>query len=101
MGSFLLSSGTKGKRYALPHAKIMIHQPWGYVGGQVADMQIQAKEILRVKQPLAELLARHTNKSVEQISQDIERDRYMTAEEAKEYGIIDEILDDTPEDKKK
>lgn len=99
--ALILAAGTKGKRYALPHAKIMIHQPWGYVGGQVADMRIQADEILRVKESLLGILAAHTGKPQEQIAKDIERDRYMTAEEAKEYGLIDEILEQGKPPKKK
>ncbi len=99
--ALILAAGTKGKRFALPHAKIMIHQPWGYVGGQASDMRIQADEILRIKKTLAGILAEHTGKSVEQIGQDIERDRYMSAEEAKGYGLIDEILEEGKPDKKK
>lgn len=92
--ALILAAGTKGKRYALPHAKIMIHQPWGLVAGQASDMRIQAAEILRVKQTLTEILAQHTGKPAEQIAQDCERDRYMTAAEAKDYGLIDEILEE-------
>lgn len=100
--AIILAAGTKGKRYALPHAKIMIHQPWGFVGGQAADMRIQADEIMRIKKTLAEILAKHTGKGVEKIGEDIERDRYMTAAEAKEYGLIDEILEeDEAKDKSK
>jgi len=99
--AIILAAGSKGKRYALPHAKIMIHQPWGYVGGQAVDMRIQADEILRVKRTLTEILAFHTGKSVEQISKDIERDRYMTAQEAKEYGLVDEILEEGRWERKK
>jgi len=93
--ALILAAGTKGKRYALPHAKVMIHQPWGYMGGQAADMRIQADEILKVKKTITEILARCTGRSSEQIAKDIERDRYMTAEEAKEYGLIDEILEES------
>ena len=99
--ALILAAGTKGKRYALPHAKIMIHQPWGYVGGQATDMRIQADEILRVKKTLIEILAQHTGKATDQIAKDIERDRYMSAAEAKEYGLIDEILEESKMDKKK
>jgi ATP-dependent Clp protease protease subunit len=99
--ALILAAGTKGKRYALPHAKIMIHQPWGYVTGQASDMRIQAAEILRVKETMLDILARHTGKSKEQIGKDIERDRYMTAAEAKEYGLIDEILEEAKVEKKK
>ena len=97
----ILAAGTKGKRYALPHAKVMIHQPWGYMGGQAADMRIQADEILKVKKTITEILARCTGRSSEQIAKDIERDRYMTAEEAKEYGLIDEILEESKPKKSK
>ncbi len=88
----ILAAGTKGKRFALPHAKVMIHQPWGMVAGQAADMHIQAREILKVKQTLIDILACETGRSAEQIEKDIERDRYMDVFEAKEYGLIDEIL---------
>ncbi len=100
-GAIVLAAGAKGKRHALPHAKIMIHQPWGAVGGQAADIQIQAEEILKDKERLNKLLAKHTGQSLERIREDTERDRYMTAEEAKEYGLVDEILSNKPEDKKK
>jgi ATP-dependent Clp protease protease subunit len=99
--AIILAAGAKGKRFALRHAKIMIHQPWGYVGGQASDMRIQADEIMRIKTTLIEIIARHTGKSTEQIAKDIERDRYMTAQEAKEYGLIDEILEETAARKKK
>lgn len=87
----LLAGGTKGKRYALPNSRVMIHQPFGGVGGQVSDIEIQAAEILRNRQRLNEILAHHTGKSVEQIGTDIDRDFFMTAEQAKEYGIVDDI----------
>ena len=99
--ALILAAGTKGKRYALPHSKIMIHQPWGYVTGQAADMRIQAGEILRVKKTLIDIMAKHTGKPPEQIEKDIERDRYMTAQEAKDYGLIDEILEEARQEKKK
>jgi ATP-dependent Clp protease protease subunit len=99
--ALILAAGTKGKRYALPHSKIMIHQPWGYVAGQATDMRIQATEILRVKETMIDILASHTGKPREQIGQDIERDRYMSAAEAKEYGLIDEILEVAKVEKKK
>jgi ATP-dependent Clp protease protease subunit len=99
--AIILAAGTKGKRFALPHAKVMIHQPWGLVGGQASDMRIQADEILKVKLTLIEILARHTGKPTEQIEKDTERDRYMDAAEALEYGLIDEILEETPDGKKK
>ena len=100
-GAIVLAAGAKGKRYALPHAKIMIHQPWGAVGGQATDIQIQAEEILKDKERLNKLLAKHTGQPLERVREDTERDRYMTAEEAKEYGLVDEILTNEPEDKKK
>ena len=100
--AIILAAGTKGKRFALPHAKVMIHQPWGFVGGQAADMRIQADEILKVKRTLLDILASSTGKSTEQIERDTERDRYMDAKEALAYGLIDEILEDArPERKKK
>lgn len=99
--AMILASGTKGKRYALPHSKIMIHQPWGGVSGQAADIQIQAEEILKAKRMLNELLAQHTGRKVEQIESETERDRYLTPTEAKEYGIVDEIVDTQSKKKKK
>jgi len=91
-GAMVLAAGTKGKRFALPHSKIMVHQPWGGVTGQAADIKIQAEEILRAKRLLNELLSEHTGRSVEQIEEETERDRYMTPAEALDYGIVDEIL---------
>ena len=99
--ALILAAGTPGKRFALPHAKVMIHQPWGMLGGQLADMRIQATEILKVKRTLLDILAHHTGKPVEQLEQDTERDRFMDAAEAKEYGLIDEILHEDRADKKK
>ena len=93
MGAFLLSSGTKGKRYALPNARIMIHQPLGGAKGQASDIEIQAKEILYIKKSLNEIMAKNTNQNIKKISQDTDRDFFMSAKEAKEYGIIDSILD--------
>ena len=102
-GAILLAGGTKGKRFALPHSKIMIHQPWGQVGGQVSDIQIQAEEILRNRETLNQILATHTGQPIERISSDSERDRYMSAHEAKEYGLVDDVLqkmkDEKPEKK--
>ena len=92
MGSFLLTAGAKGKRYALPHARIMIHQPLGGAQGQSTDIQIQAKEILRLREVGNEILARHTGQDTAKINIDTERDNFMSAEEAKEYGLIDEVV---------
>jgi ATP-dependent Clp protease protease subunit len=91
-GAVLLAGGTKGKRYALPHSKVMIHQPYGAVGGQVSDIEIQANEILRTRDTLNEILAIHTGQPIERVRKDTDRDFYMTAEEAKQYGIVDDIL---------
>ena len=91
-GAILVAGGAKDKRFALKHSKMMIHQPHGEVGGQVSDIEIQAKDILDTKQVLNELLASHTGQPVEVIARDTERDRYMTAIEAKEYGLVDDIL---------
>jgi ATP-dependent Clp protease protease subunit len=91
-GAVVLAAGTKGKRFALPHAKIMLHQPWGGVTGQASDIQIQAEEILRAKQTINRILAKHTGLPIEKIAEETERDRYMSAEEAKQYGLIDEVL---------
>lgn len=93
MGSFLLAAGAKGKRYALPYARIMIHQPLGGVQGQATDIDIHAKEILRMKDTLNNLLSHHTGQPMEKIALDTERDFFMSAEEAKEYGIIDKVFD--------
>lgn len=92
--ALLLAAGTKGKRYSLPHSKIMIHQPYGAVGGQAEDVQIQAEQILRDKRTLNDLLAKHTGQPADKIQEQTERDKYMTAQEAKEYGLIDVILDE-------
>ena len=95
-GAILLAGGTKGKRFALPHSKVMIHQPWGGVGGQVSDIEIQAAEILKDRQTLNEILAESTGKTVETIAKDIDRDFYLSAPEAKAYGLVDNILTKTP-----
>ena len=92
MGSFLLSSGAKGKRFALPHARIMIHQPLGGAQGQATDIEIQAKEILRMKAELNAILAKNCGQSLEKIEEDTDRDNYMSAKEAVAYGMIDEVL---------
>lgn len=91
-GAVLLAGGTAGKRFVLPHAKVMIHQPYGQVGGQVSDIAIQAEEILKTRSVLNEILAGHTKQPIERIAKDTDRDFYMTAAEAKDYGIVDEIL---------
>ncbi|MBN1380300.1 MAG: ATP-dependent Clp endopeptidase proteolytic subunit ClpP [Deltaproteobacteria bacterium] len=92
MGALLLASGASGKRYALPHAKILIHQPLGAFRGQATDIDIQAREILRLKDELNHILAQHTHQPLERIEADTERDYYMSVQQAKEYGIIDEII---------
>ena len=92
MGSILLTAGAKGKRYALPHARIMIHQPLGGAQGQSTDIQIQAKETLRLREVGNEILARHTGQDTDKINVDTERDNFMSAEEAKAYGLIDEVV---------
>lgn len=100
MGAFLLSSGTKGKRYALPHARIMIHQPLGGAQGQATDIEIQAKEILRMKAELNEILAANCGQSVKKLEKDTDRDNFMSATEAVTYGIIDEVLIQKEKDEK-
>ena len=92
MGSVLLAAGAKGKRYALPYSRIMIHQPLGGAQGQSTDIQIQAREILRIREILTDILKQHTGQSVEQLMADTERDNFMSAIEAKEYGLIDEVI---------
>jgi ATP-dependent Clp protease protease subunit len=91
-GAILLAGGTKGKRYALPHAKVMVHQPWGQVGGQVSDIEIQANEIMKDRERLNQILAKHTGQSLESIAKETERDRYFTGAEAKEFGLVDDVL---------
>ena len=95
-GAVLLAGGTTGKRFALPHAKVMIHQPYGQVGGQVSDIEIQADEILKTRAVLNEILAAHTGQPIERIAKDTDRDRYLTATESKEYGLVDEVLAKPP-----
>jgi ATP-dependent Clp protease protease subunit len=92
MGALLLAAGTPGKRFALPNARIMIHQPWGGVQGQATDISIQAQEILRLKDRLNEILAAHCGRDKETVAKDTDRDRFMAAEEAKEYGLVDEVV---------
>jgi len=93
MGAFLLSAGTKGKRMALPNARIMIHQPLGGAKGQASDIELEAKEILRMKKSLNEMLSKHTGQTIEKINADTERDHYMGAHEAVEYGLIDKVIE--------
>jgi len=93
MGALLLAAGTKNKRYALPNARIMIHQPLGGVQGQATDIGIQAKEIMRMKARMNELLAKHTGQRLDKIERDTDRDFFMTAEEAKAYGLVDEVIE--------
>ena len=92
MGALLLACGAKGKRYALPHARIMIHQPWGGMEGQASDIQIHAAEILRTREELSGILEQHTGQTLDKIRQDTERDYYMSPEEAIKYGLIDEVI---------
>ena len=92
MGQFLLSAGTKGKRYATPHARVMMHQPSGGIGGTASDIKIQAEQMLHIKKQMAELIAEHTGQTVEQIEKDSDRDRWFSAEEAKEYGFVDAVF---------
>lgn len=92
MGAILLSAGTKGKRYALPNARIMIHQPWGGAEGKASDISIAAQEILRLKSKLNEILAENCGKSLDDVTRDTDRDYFMSADEAKKYGLIDEVL---------
>ena len=91
-GAILVAGGTKGKRFILPHAKMMIHQPYGEVGGQVSDIEIQAREILETREVLNKVLAQHTGQPLEVIAKDTDRDRYLSAMQSKEYGLVDEIL---------
>lgn len=100
MAAVLLAAGTKGKRYALPNSKIMCHQPYGQIGGQISDMEIQANEILRERERMNQILAKHTGQTPEHINRMTERDYYLTAEEAKAFGLVDEVLN-KPTDAKK
>ena len=99
-GAILLTAGTKGKRFILPHAKVMIHQPYGGVFGQTEDIRIQADQIIKSKRQLNEILARHTGQELENVQRDSERDKYFSAHEAKEYGLVDEVIE-MPEKKAK
>ena len=92
MGALLLAGGTKGKRYALPNARIMIHQPWGGAQGAASDIGIQAKEILRLRERINELLAQHTGQPLEKVAKDTDRDFFMSADEALKYGVVDEVI---------
>jgi ATP-dependent Clp protease protease subunit len=95
--AIILAAGTKGRRYALPNSKIMIHQPWGQVGyGQVSDLEIEAKEMLKDRARLDEILAKHTGQPLDKIAMDTERDYFMSGEEAKKYGLIDEVITRPP-----
>lgn len=98
--AIILAAGEKGKRHALPHAKIMLHQPWGAVTGQASDIKIQAEEILKAKAMINGILSKHSGQPVEKIAAETERDRYMSAEDALAYGLIDEVLHEGSEDKK-
>ena len=98
MGSFLLAAGSKGKRYALPNSRVMIHQPSGGFSGMASDIAIHAKEILSIKSRLNETLARHTGQPVEKIERDVDRDNFMSAQDAKAYGIVDAVLESRPSD---
>jgi len=93
MGAVLLAAGTKGKRSCLPHARVMIHQPWGGVQGTAQDIKIQAEEIIKLKQKINLILAKHTGQPVEKIEKDTDRDYFMSADEAKKYGLIDEVVE--------
>ena len=99
MGAVLLAAGTKGKRYALPHSRILLHQPMGGFQGPATDVDIQAREILRLREELNNILVHHTGQSVEKIQKDTDRDFYMTGQQAKEYGIIDEVVTERPKPK--
>lgn len=92
MGALLLAAGAKGKRFVLPNSRIMIHQPWGGIQGVAADISIHAKEILKMRDKINEILANHTGKPMERIQKDTDRDYFMSAEEAREYGLIDEVI---------
>jgi ATP-dependent Clp protease protease subunit len=94
----LLAGGAKGKRYALPHSTVMIHQPHGSIGGQISDIDIQCEEIMRMKKTINEIIAKHSGQPIERVAIDTERDRYLTAIQAKEYGLVDEVLARMPEE---
>ncbi len=98
MGALLLTAGTKGKRYSLPHSRVMIHQPLGGFSGQASDIDIHAREILAIRDKLNQIMARHTGQPVERIALDTDRDRFMSALDAREYGLVDAVLDRRPEE---
>lgn len=100
-GAVLVAGGTFGKRFALKHSKMMIHQPYGQVGGQVSDIEIQARDILATRELLNDILAQHTKQPIERIAKDTQRDHYLTSVDAKAYGLVDEILDRPAKEKKK
>ena len=100
-GSVLLTAGAKGKRFILPHAKVMIHQPYGGVYGQTEDVRIQAEQIIKAKKELIRILAKHTGQSIEAIERDSDRDKYFSAHEAKAYGLVDDVIEDVKESKDK
>jgi ATP-dependent Clp protease protease subunit len=97
MGSLLLTAGAKGKRYALPNARVMVHQPSGGAQGQATDIEIQAREILTLRKRLNEIYVRHTGQPIEAIERKLERDTYMSAEESRDFGLVDEVVDRRPE----
>jgi ATP-dependent Clp protease protease subunit len=99
--AIILAAGTKGRRYAMPNSKVMIHQPWGQVGGQVSDIEIQANEILKERHRLNEILARHTGQPLERIEKETDRDRFFGAPEAKEFGLVDEVIQKIADEKPK
>ena len=100
MAAILVAGGTKGKRYGLPHTRIMLHQPWGGMKGTATDISIQAEEILRLKKCLNEILVKHTGQPIERIEEDVDRDFYMSAQEAKSYGLVDEVIESLRDKKK-
>jgi ATP-dependent Clp protease protease subunit len=99
--AIILAAGSRGKRFALPNSKVMIHQPWGQVGGQVSDIEIQATEIMKERHRLNEILAKHTGRSIDEIARETERDRYFSAQEAKEFGLVDDVIMKMSEEKPK
>ncbi len=101
MGALLLTAGRKGKRFALPHSRVMIHQPWGGAQGSASDIHIQATEILKMKKSLNEILAKHTGQPIEQVEKDTDRDHFMSAHEAMQYGLVDQVITTTPDVKEK